>query len=1538
MNVRNHKRFFRWAIGVLITPIALFLLLFLLLYLPPVQHWAVEQVAHYASDATGLDIRVERIRLRYPLELDLRKVVAYDSLQGDTIFSLGRLGTGIALRPLLVGKVEISRILMTNVHASADSLIPSIGVKGNVGRLELKSGDIDIEQEEVKVERLQLRDANVRILRFPTNEPEDTVSQPTRWKITLQEAMLQRVDFSMEVPTDSFNLSTGLNEATVKQVTIDLGSASYRTEQLTMEGTRMGGNLLPVPLADITIVVDSFCMDTTQLNLSRLLVKTKDSEIEAYGILQREAFSSGGNGKVKMNLYSRIGQNDLKPWLGSELSASFARTFDSKPIQIETQLEGNVDAFTLNTLQMKVDSIGVLQMDGTVESLTDSLRRKGLLNLNLQTANFDSLVWSVSMSESSFPIPSNMRLNANLHVERNDYRGLLVLEQESSGVMDSLRTKSGLSDSLLVLTGTYNTQTQAYSVQVQTDSFPIQYLLPQDSLHFLTARANIKGKGLDPYAATTRLHADVVLDSMLFGKQQVGNIHANAILCNNDATLTLHSDNPLLQLHSNIDALLLRDSLHLLAEIDVPKVDLHALNVVDKPLVAAVELSVEGTTDWEKAYAAKGSITGMDIRTSKEHFRPKNTQFDAFTEEDTTVVNMTAGDLAMNLTGKGDVTAITEQVNHLLLKLKEQLFERKFVLEDIKKLLPDVSLLLKAGEDNPAVNYLNYISGVSMSKVNVSLTTSSLMGVNGDVCVNSFRMDSIDFDTVSLSLLQDTVGINYQGIVKNVPNKRKPVFTMEVDGIVSDEESDALLHFYNDKNEIGLELGVRANSMNDSLKFSLFPEHPTVGFTPFTLNDSNYILLDHSGRLTADLSLLDQNGAGLRFYSSPNEEVMQDITIDLTGLNLEKLLKMLPYAPDVRGALSSEIHLLMNAPRKTEENERLSVSATMEVDDLAYEQYPVGTIGAEVVYLPTSAGEHIVNLQLLRDEELMLLADGSFRSSVNVTKQASMDNVVSDVKQGGLIDVNVSLERLPLEMVNAFVPREVIKFDGTLKGELTLQGAVDAPRMNGYVNFDSVEVHSSLYGLDFTFDKNPVTVTDNHLAFNDFNIYARGKNPFTLTGNIDMSNFAHMKADLQMRAVEYELLNAKESKESVLYGKAFVSFFSTIKGEVSAPVVRGTMNVLGTTDITYILKDSPLTVDDRLGSMVTFVNFNDTIVAKTSESKAALGGLDLLFTVRIDEGAEVQVDLNDDNYVKVQGGGNLSLQYTPQGDLLLTGRYTLNNGEMKYSLPVIPLKTFNIKGGSYVEFSGNPANPFLSVTATERVRTSVTEESVSRYVNFDVGVSITNNLNDMGLSFTLEAPEDVSLQNQLAAMSAEERGKLALTMLVTGMYMGGQGGSTNGFSANNALNSFLQSEIANIAGSALKTVDVSIGVEDNYKADGTETDGTDYSFRFAKRFWNNRLSVIIGGRISTGNESVAKENNSFIDDISLEWRLDDSGTRYVKLFHSKNYEDILEGEIIETGIGVVLRRKVNKLGELFIFRKKNASPTMPMNRKEDNDG
>ena len=321
------------------------------------------------------------------------------------------------------------------------------------------------------------------------------------------------------------------------------------------------------------------------------------------------------------------------------------------------------------------------------------------------------------------------------------------------------------------------------------------------------------------------------------------------------------------------------------------------------------------------------------------------------------------------------------------------------------------------------------------------------------------------------------------------------------------------------------------------------------------------------------------------------------------------------------------------------------------------------------------------------------------------------------------------------------------------------------------------------------------------------------------------------------------------------------------------------------------------------------------------------GSFDLTLGISVSDAARFHCDLSEDgqSYVDLEGGGDLTLRMTQQGEMRMTGRFTTNSGEMKYALPVIPLKTFHLVQGSYVEFTGDVMNPTLNIAAKERTKAVVTENDKPRSVAFDVGVAITKPLNEMGLEFTIEAPEDLAIQNQLASMSAEQRGKAAVTMMATGMYMTDETMmSGSGFKANNALNAFLQSEIQNIAGSALKTIDINLGVESGTTATGTST--TDYSFQFAKRFWGNRISVIIGGKVSTGADAQ-NSAESFINNVSVEYRLDKSATRYVKVFYDRDSQDPLEGQLTKTGAGLVLRRKTDRLGELFIFRTKKKKVT-----------
>jgi hypothetical protein len=138
--------------------------------------------------------------------------------------------------------------------------------------------------------------------------------------------------------------------------------------------------------------------------------------------------------------------------------------------------------------------------------------------------------------------------------------------------------------------------------------------------------------------------------------------------------------------------------------------------------------------------------------------------------------------------------------------------------------------------------------------------------------------------------------------------------------------------------------------------------------------------------------------------------------------------------------------------------------------------------------------------------------------------------------------------------------------------------------------------------------------------------------------------------------------------------------------------------------------------------------------------------------------------------------------------------------------------------------------------------------------------------------------------------------------------------NTSSFSMSSALNSFLQSEINNIAGNALKTMDFQMGMDKTTSDDGTMH--TDYTFKFAKRFWNNRLNISVGGKISTGND-VAGQNRSFFDNVDVQYRLSETSNQYMRLFFKDNVYDFLEGYVRQFGAGYMYKRKLQNLKDLF---------------------
>lgn len=1525
------KKALKWLGITVATPIALFLLLAILLYIPPVQNFAVHQVANYLSGNLGMDVRIDKVRLAFPLDLAVHHMTAIE--KGDTLLNADRLRLNVKLMPLFEGRADVDGFELYGLVIDTKSYISDTRIKGHAGQLTAAAHGVDWEKELVNLDHARLHDADIYVTLSDTAK-KDTTESKAKWNIAVKKVDIERSKVHLQMPGDSMRIYANLgraalrggafdtgrnyyavkalrlqdcdvnydipyikpvagidpNHIAVKRLTLMLDTLSYNNEGVLRAGLR-GLTLHEKCGLDVTRLSGSVYMDTTQLRLPALQLRTPASRIDADVAFDFKAFSAGKGGHCQAMVDASIGYDDIRTLATGYVDKAYLRALPHKPLAIKGTVSGNIDHLRLPSLTLNMPGVLQASVNGYTNYVTKDWRN-GKFNFNLRTKSLAAVRQLMPASlKQSINVPDGLSLRGKAAFNGSRYDADI---------------KAGIGRGSLTAKAKLDVKRETYNVVATAHQLPIASIVRGVPVGPFSGSLRASGSGWDVMSPRASLTADAKVDALSYERYPLGGISVKANLHGGKAVAHFEADNPLLQGNGHIEALLGRHNYEVAVKASLPNLDLKKLGVTTDTLYFGTDIDIKATANKAfTAYALSGSIANNHFTTQRMSAMAKDILFDLATSRDTTTANISAGDLRLRLGAKGDIPHLGTHLARFANELQKEAKTYNIDQERLKTYLPVMAFYLDAGRDNPLYNIAR-MKGYSFSSAYVNLNTDPHVGMTGDARMGALNVGALLLDTIDTHIFQDSTGVQMRGLVKNGKKNPNPL-EVRMRSYVMRSGAGIELSYYDSEGERGVDVGLQAALVDGGLNIHLYPENPVLAYRNFKVNKDNYIFLGKDNSIRADVDLLADDGTGLKIYGEPKDSV-NDLTVSVNQVNLGELSAVLPYMPKLSGMLSGDVHVTDDSQHK-----QLSAMASLTADNFKYEDMPLGNVGIDAVYLPKTGGEHHASAFISSNGEEVLACNGTYFD-----------------RDGGTFEGDAQLHDFPLQMLNGFMAGTDVALKGIAGGDLRVNGSLDKPVINGSLDLDSAHIYSDVYGFDLRTDERALDIKDSRIIFSDYRLFSTGKEPMVLNGTFDMSDFERMRMDFAMRAKNFELINTRKKAQSMLFGKVYANYVGTLKGTTDNLSLRGKLEVLDRTDVTYILKDSPLSVDDRLHDLVQFTNFKDSTQTAQPE-KAVDGGMDITMGISISDAAIFHCNLSDDgqSYVKLEGGGDMTLRMTQQGDMRMTGLFTTNSGEMKYQLPVIPLKTFQIVQGSYVQFTGDVMNPTLNIAAKERTKAVVTEDDKQRSVAFDVGVKITKPLNDMGLEFTIEAPEDLNIQNQLASMSAEQRGKAAVTMMATGMYMTDETMmSGSGFKANNALNAFLQSEIQNIAGSALKTIDINLGVESGTSQTGTST--TDYSFQFAKRFWGNRISVIIGGKVSTGADAT-NSAESFINNVSVEYRLDQGATRYVKAFYDRDTQDPLEGQLTKTGAGLVLRRKTDKLGELFIFRNKSKKKTAGKN-------
>lgn len=1544
MNKSRIYRIAKWALITASIPFLLLWVLIVMLYFPPVQKWAVDTACKEVGASTGYDIDISSIHLAFPLKL---KISDFTVSRGDTLYAEGDMASlNVSLLPLLKGEVELNYIALEHMKVDTRDLIPDMSINGKVGYFRTVARNVDIRREIANIRQVHLHSADISIVIDSVAE-DDGESEPLNWIINLRKGTIENSNVHISMPGDTLAAEVRIGKVAIGRVHADLGQEIYKAKRLTLDRSsvmydkglldREVAPLDHIELKDINLSCGNFEMtpahmqveingftlvqprgiaitkasatvycDSTLLELKDLsLCSSNGSSLRAVGSIPWKAISTerlpsteGRQRAPRLNAGVAVSLNkkDLGALLTEEQYNNLSILQDDM-FSAFARVKGNMRHMDVDTLNITAHALATLDANGYLENLdcidsiaavmnfdshADDVRR--FIDLTVESDSCDSIaapVYTARIAESLQGDSGRIDMGGTV-----EYRAGVTKADLQIGVAGGNVKAKAL----------YDLSRNAYNADLTAVGLDVARVVPTIPLDRLTLRLRVDGEGTDIFSDSTAYSASLAIDTVHYGKIGAGSITLDASQSDGLSRIAVQSNDPNLEFRIDADTRLRENDVRNRTKASIGKIDFGKMNITDVNLGTSLNLSLEARTDLGERHSLR--LNGQEIKlfTDINTFTPADINVDFYTAPDSTSLKASNGDLkisgAMD-SGYNSLLSSIEKVSDMFVDaLKHD--NTVHYMQDYQRLLPKLSFSFSCERNNMLANFMA-MKDVTANFMRVNINMDTIAGLNVRGGIYGLKAGEVNLDTLRMFTRQEGDSIRYFAGVRSTalnPQNEKQTYSATLFGSLVNDSLSTNFTFRNKVDEIAARLGAMTILKPNGLDISFKPNAMFLN-ERFHFNDGNYVSIGKGLSVKANVTLSNEHGSGMHIYTIPDNAAKYNASLELFNVDLKEVSMLAPYAPDITGFANLDMHFSYS-------DNGMMLSADANIEELTYEETRIGNEIIEAVYFPKNGNMHHLDLKLLHDEEEIVHLDG---------------NYMDDEENSGL-DGNITLTRFPLSISKAFTEELGFNLDGFINGNMSASGKLSKLTTNGTIQFEGANIDAFGYGTSLSMPDESVNIEDNQLAFKDFSIYAHGDNPFKINGHIDFSTLMDPEFRLRMNADSYELVNTQRRKGSMLYGKLLMDIRAIVGGSLSNMRLYGNVGIKKRSDITFVMLDAPIESGKELDGLVEFVNFNDTTVIAAQNKEIDLGNINLNLNLNIEDGARLNADLDADrnNYVTTQGGGDLHLKYTNEAGINVTGRYTMTGGDFKLSLPVIPLKTLQISNGSEVRWLGPLLNPTLDITALEHVTSSVTFDDNSTVpVSFDVGVKVSNTLENMGLSFVMSSPDNPTVQDQLNALDTEGMNRYAVTMLLTGAYAGSSKGMTMG----NALSTFIDAKISDIAGTAMKSVNLNLGINDATNAE-TGDSYKNYSFSFSKRFWNDRITLVVGGEVNSGG--APKTENSFINNASIEWKVSENSNRFIKLFYDKNYESILEGEITETGIGYVYKRKLSKFKELFMFR------------------
>jgi translocation and assembly module TamB len=592
------------------------------------------------------------------------------------------------------------------------------------------------------------------------------------------------------------------------------------------------------------------------------------------------------------------------------------------------------------------------------------------------------------------------------------------------------------------------------------------------------------------------------------------------------------------------------------------------------------------------------------------------------------------------------------------------------------------------------------------------------------------------------------------------------------------------------------------------------------------------------------------------------------------------------------------------------------------IDSLAVMKIPVGNLSLR----STNETENLirVGMSLVSDQNEIRMG-----GSYNLKETANA------------LNFNMDLKKLSASTIEAFSFGQLQKASGNLTGKVKITGSTDSPKLDGAVNFDDVAFNVTQLGSRYALKNQSLKFNQQNINFNNFTIADSLDQQMKINGNVNIASLPDVGYNLTIGAKNFTVLNSTQKQNELFYGKASIDANLTVKGKGSKSIVDGDVKLDSGSDITVVLADNATEAGDAQKGVIEFVDMSDsTQVAKADSIEAQQIIVDfasqISLDIEVDDKSDFKVvidELNGDN-IKLKGNAKLNTGIAPNGQLYLIGAYDVTQGSYDLTLQILK-RQFQIQKGSSLIWTGDPMKADLNITAVYEVM--VDPGSIDnnykgdRKIPIQVQIIITGNLATPNITFNVEPGAEVS-QNVVRDIEGQtfwndmknnpsEMNKQAFALLITNKFITDQ--TSTGFNigssaeaiARQSVSQLLSDQLNNLASDLVKGV--SLDLDLNSTTDQQAGARTDLNVGLSKAFLGDRLKISVGKNFELESKSQAPSSTEVFDNIALDYTLSKDGRYLVRGYRKNQYQSILEGFIIETGVSFIVTADYDLFREIF---------------------